>query len=245
MPVSVSSLTDAVQVSAGYKHTCARRRTGAVVCWGNNQEGAIGNGSTNNPIPTPTAASGLSDAVYFSAATDRSYAVRADGSVVYWGLSLTNGQPPVLAPTPIANVAGGVEVSGDVDLCVRRTGGEVLCGGYVSRRPGGLMPVPGLNNIARVDVGSNFICALTNTGTVLCWGNDNAQGVLGDGTTTAHLEPAPVVGLTDAVDLSAGKRHACAVTRSGAIYCWGSNVSGNLGDGTTSTRLVPTLVAGS
>jgi alpha-tubulin suppressor-like RCC1 family protein len=37
MPIAVSDLADAVEVSVGYEHSCARRTTGEVLCWGYNQ----------------------------------------------------------------------------------------------------------------------------------------------------------------------------------------------------------------
>jgi len=46
VPQTVSFLTDAVEVSAGEGHTCARRRTGEVVCWGWNGSGQLGDRTT-------------------------------------------------------------------------------------------------------------------------------------------------------------------------------------------------------
>jgi len=48
----------------------------------------------------------------------------------------------------------------------------------------------------------------------------------------------------DAVSLSAGGGHACAVHRSGEVFCWGANGRGQLGDGTTAESLTPVLVSG-
>lgn len=50
MPTPVEGLTDAIQITASGAHTCARRRTGAVVCWGENVEGQLGDGTTEGRL---------------------------------------------------------------------------------------------------------------------------------------------------------------------------------------------------
>ena len=44
--------------------------------------------------------------------------------------------------------------------------------------------------------------------------------------------------------IAAGSEHTCALTASGAIWCWGANFSGQLGDGTNVNRNMPVNVSG-
>ncbi len=77
----------------------------------------------------------------------------------------------------------------------------------------------------------------------MCWGS-NAQGQLGDGTTTQRLLPTAVAGLTDAVAITAGTSHTCATRAIGSVVCWGGNSFGQVGDGTTVNQLRPSPVSG-
>ena len=80
-------------------------------------------------------------------------------------------------------------------------------------------------------------------GTVWAWGA-NSVGALGDGTTSPHLTPVQVSGLTGAVAVAAGFSHSLAVKSDGTVWSWGDNIYGELGDGTTSYRLTPVQVSG-
>jgi alpha-tubulin suppressor-like RCC1 family protein len=97
--------------------------------------------------------------------------------------------------------------------------------------PGGDMSSVPLRGVpVQVSVGRDFACALFDTGEVRCWG-DNRFGQLGDDylfelRTSAETS---VIGVSRAVQLSAGHRHVCAVTRAGEVYCWGNNEKGQLG----------------
>src|SRR5205823_2991790 len=88
-----------------------------------------------------------------------------------------------------------------------------------------------------VVTGYDFSCALSRTGTVNCWGDGF---YLGDGKGVTRGTAAPVVGIGDAVQLSAGAyAHTCALRASGRVSCWGQNGNHQLGNGTTSASNTP------
>lgn len=60
----------------------------------------------------------------------------------------------------------------------------------------------------------------------------------------SSINPVEAPDLMDVVDVSVGGFHACAVTRSGSVYCWGFSDRGQLGNGTLSNLMTPTRVSG-
>ena len=91
--------------------------------------------------------------------------------------------------------------------------------------------------------GNGFNCWV-DSGAARCIGV-NSVGQLGDSTTVNRTAAVTVSGLSSGVvSITAGDSHACALTSSGAVKCWGSNTRGQIGDGSTSNSLVPVQVSG-
>jgi len=91
---------------------------------------------------------------------------------------------------------------------------------------------------------NDFTCALISDGRIICWG-DNSFGQLGDESYRTRSYPKLVSGLkAQAVQISIGGQHACALLANGEIQCWGRNKSGQLGDGLQLQSPLPKLVTG-
>jgi len=84
---------------------------------------------------------------------------------------------------------------------------------------------------------------LVTTGTIQCWG---LALVLGNGATTNSSTPVTVSSITNAISVSIGEAHACAVLSNGSVMCWGSGQPnfGQLGNGTNTNGSVPVTVSG-
>ncbi|MFN8489085.1 MAG: cohesin domain-containing protein [Caldilineaceae bacterium] len=261
-PGDVSGLTTGVQaIAAGEAHTCALLTTGGVKCWGYNNTGQLGDGTTANR-PTPNAVSGLTTGGQaLAAGYGHTCALLTNGGIKCWGANdngqLGDGTDSSSHATPgdvTGLTTGGQTVSGGyAHTCALVTGGGVKCWGDNSRgqlgdgtRSNRVMSgdVTGLTTgVQAFALGANHACVVI-TGGVKCWGgNDNGQ--LGDGTTNLHMTPVNVSGLTSGVQtVAAGDDHTCALTTAGGVRCWGANYAGQLGDGTTNYHVTPVNVTG-
>jgi alpha-tubulin suppressor-like RCC1 family protein len=86
-PAVVAGLDDVVALSAGLEHICALRAGGAVACWGANDDGGLGDGTTN-ASNIPVASQGVSDAVAVSAGWGFTCVLDSAGEVSCWGRNL-------------------------------------------------------------------------------------------------------------------------------------------------------------
>jgi alpha-tubulin suppressor-like RCC1 family protein len=96
-PVAVSSLTGVSYITAGNAHTCALLVDGTVKCWGANNYGQLGIGTTTGPAtcymgeacsPTPVSVPNLAGVIAISAGASHTCAVLSDGSVRCWGWNI-------------------------------------------------------------------------------------------------------------------------------------------------------------
>jgi alpha-tubulin suppressor-like RCC1 family protein len=91
-------------------------------------------------------------------------------------------------------------------------------------------------------IASRHSCAIAIDGGAYCWGF-NAEGQLGDGSTTESPRPVAVKGGLKFVSISAGRGHTCAVTVDDAVWCWGARLADGVGTGAKPGSMVPVRVA--
>jgi alpha-tubulin suppressor-like RCC1 family protein len=195
--------TGVLSVSAGSNNTCAITTGGALSCWGMNWYGALGNGTLDNSA-VPVAVTGLSSGVV-AVSTGELYgcALTSAGGLKCWGWGIV-GQPNELVPTDIEGLTSGVRaVSVGTSACAITNAGALKCWGSNSDGQlgdGGFTPsatpvdVLGLSTgVVAVSVGEYHTCAVTETGTIKCWGS-GYDNQLGDGNAQGSYVPVDVLG---------------------------------------------------
>ena len=218
VPRAVAGVTEARQVATGNGSTCVVRADQSVWCWGLNNAGELGTGTTSlQPSPTPARLS-LPPVRQLALGAFHGCALLMDGTVRCWGANRF-GQTGTAPST--------------TGQCDEGDGTPVPC-----------VPTPtavaGLAGVVQLAAGRNHTCARLGDNTLRCWGlNDSAQLGLGriDPDTTPQVTPAAVA-LPSVADVAAGGSHTCARRADGTLQCWGWAALGQLGgapSGTCST----------
>ena len=207
--------------------------TGHVECWGANEFGQLGDGSTTN-AHTPVEVHGITNATEVVAGRYHACAVLSSGRVDCWGEDNFGqlGDGTSSGPETCVIVYPGKGRKQEPERI------EYSC----SMVP---VEVQGITDATEASAGFSYSCALLSTGSADCWGASES-GELGDGALSApdtcytarehtaapcSTVPLEVQGLTSATQLSSGGFHSCALLPTGQVACWGYNGDGQLGDG--------------
>jgi len=242
-PVPVGFFADSL--SAGADHACALDSIGRAYCWGQGFNGQLGNGTL----------SGSDRPVLIGGHTFRSIragfqhtcALNAIGRAFCWGRNDAgqaghanspgageNTVLPRLVDVPTGMTFRSIS-AGFQHSCALTSSGEAYCWGSNARGQLGdgstessFRPVrveAGGRAFRVISAGSTHTCAATEDGEAFCWGQ-NANGELGNGSTTPSLVPTRVSGNARFASLSAGGAYTCGLTPDGAAFCWGGNNAG-------------------
>ena len=258
---SADSIYTNTTIAAGTYNSCAILENQSMVCWGDNEYGQLGDGTTTGsavPIYVNVAANETPVEVTVGQVT--ACALMESGNIYCWGSGyygkMGNGEPwnddyvntemrQVLLPEgqggQTVSISGGhictILDNGDVYCWGRGNQGQLGYGGTSNRNIPAKVNLPGQRSAIAISTGTFMTCAITTDGMGYCWG-ENDEGQLGNGTTNSRrMTPAEVLfpsGYTP-VSISAGDDFACALMDNRKVMCWGENNDGRLGQGPLAT----------
>lgn len=232
VPVEVGGALSGKTVTAigGSGNTSCAVATAKIYCWGRNNKGQAGDGTTTTRT-SPTAVStanlgGSYAATLISSSGSRSYNICAiaDGKAWCWG------------GNEVGQIGNGVTGGSNVTVPTKVVDTGVLAGKTVTS-----ISQDGYWNGSPM---YPHVCVVAS-GAAYCWG-ENGSGQLGRGNTTDSNVPVAVsvsgvlAGKT-VQDIVVGLQHSCALANS-KVYCWGDNGNGALGDNTTTDRSSPVAI---
>ena len=245
-------------ITAAESHTCVTTKHNDAYCWGENDNGQLGDGTRTDRSRPVQVAGGLAFR-WINAGTHHTCGIGINDKRAYcWG-SNSEGQlgdgttTDRLTPTAVTldekfrRIAAGK----DYTCGITRSGFELYCWGNNSRGQLGdgtttsrLVPTAVVSNLKFSDVVASegvvspnssldrHTCALTTHGSAYCWGS-LGSGQVGNGVLSPSLQTTPtaVLGGHNFRRITAGIAHTCAVSKDRRLYCWGSNGNGQLGIG--------------
>lgn len=252
-----------------FHHACVLHQDGRASCWGYNEGGQVGDGTTSNVSrPVPVVLPDGSPIAELATGEFHTCARNGAGQVWCWGRN-ERGQlgtgDTMASPLPVPVYDGLQPLTGvvglaltDASTCAVSQSGHVRCwgSGQHGRLGNGetedsLVPVTvregsgEFGGVVGLAAGNNHVCARMSDGSLWCWGRNN-NGQLGLGTSGSGTDvslPTQVPGLTGVDQVVAAGFRTC-VRMGGAAKCWGQNLFGQVGDGTTVQKNAPTDVLG-
>ena len=227
------------RASSGGVFNCALLDDGSVKCWGNNANGQLGLGDTNNR-------------------GDQSGEMGNALPAVNLGTGVTATAIAAGQNFACAIVGGGSVPAGSVKCWGANSDGQLGQGDTNARGDGAnemgdaLAPINiGTGRTAKmIAAGFNFACVIRDNDTVVCWGanaslqigrdganNTSPNDKIGDASSEMGNSLVAVNLGQGVAQLALGNTHACALLiDSVSVKCWGSNFNGQLGVGDTTGR---------
>jgi alpha-tubulin suppressor-like RCC1 family protein len=221
-PVSVvGGFTDWISASAGSSHNLGVRANGSLWAWGSNSSGQLGDDTATTRSSPVSVVGGFTDWISASAGYVHNLGVRANGTLWAWGNNALAqlGDDTITSRSSPVSVVGGftdwIQASGGRfhSLGVRANGTLWAWGSGSNGRLGTnntagrsspVSVVGGFTDWIQASAGPGCSSAVRANGTLWAWGL-NAQGQLGDNTTTNRSSPVSVVGgFTDWISVTAG-----------------------------------------
>ena len=222
------------QITAGKWHACGLQADGTALCWGSDISDSLN-------IPAGLTLSRISAGLNFTCG------LRDGGAIACWGQNDASQASP-----PNGRFD---EIAVGRDHACALSDGALICWG--SGFPNGAETVQEVPPLSSIKAGFGFTCGLTPNDDMACWYNHRSELSITKGTfvdigiglhhacairtnrSVFCVEEKPdyysyYLALsrpprTKFVQISGGWRHACGITESSDIECWGSGAPGAAG----------------
>ncbi len=214
-------------IAGGRQHTVALKSNSTVWAWGNNEDGQLGDGTTddsNTPVRVagPDSIGCIADIIAIATKEYHVVVLRSDGTVWTWGLNMSG-----------------------------QLGDGTTDDSYIPVQVVGQDSIGHLTDVIDIVGGDHYTAVLKSDSTVWAWGN-TSYGRLGDGTRGGRTQPTPVqvvgpdsVGyLSKIIAIAGAGGHTIALRADSTVWAWGLNNDGELGDGTQAYKRMPIQVVG-
>jgi alpha-tubulin suppressor-like RCC1 family protein len=235
------------QVACRHRHSSAIKSDGTLWIWGTNSYGQLGDNSiTTRSAPVQTITTG-NNWKHVSCGQYHTGAIKTDGTLWIWGFNsygqlatnnLTNRSSPVQTIATGNNwkqIACGYRHTAAIKM-----DGTLWTWGFnqygqlgdnsVTIRSSPVQTVATGNNWKQVACGYGHTVAIKTDGTLWTWGR-NAEGILGDNTTTHKSSPAQTITTgTNWKTIATGEYHIVATKTDGTLWTWGEGVHGEHGN---------------
>ena len=208
-PKQVPTLGGVSELRAGETYTCARQNNGAVVCWGDNTQGQLGDGTLLSR-ETPARVSNLGNLSELVAGRFFACGKLESGGVSCWGYNVVGGVGstlggPARIPVPVPGIDDALQIGiGRNHACVLHVTGGVSCWGdnqfyqlgdatgLSSVTPVDVVDIP--NDATSLAIGDVHSCARRASGAIVCWGQNTLQQLGDDDTGAFQMRPINVIG---------------------------------------------------
>ena len=248
-----------VAIAAGYSNTGSIDKNGQVWCWGNNNNGQLGNNTTDDKC-TPISIQGVKKTfcvITVGLATTAS--IDKNGQMWCWGYNIygqLGNNSTVSRCTPISILGAkktfcqvksvtsnfiSLDKNGQIWGWGRNDYGQL--GDNSIQDKCTPVSIQGTKRtFCKIDAGSTHTLAIDKTGRIWTWGS-NTYGELGNNSTTLKCTPVSILGSNKTFcNIAGGYYYSLAIDKNGHVWGWGYNKYGQLGDNSVICRLTPIRV---
>lgn len=249
--------TGVVDIAAGGAHSLAILSDGRLFSWGDNSNGQLGNGTTDNKnTPIEIELDEGVKPVKIACGFNHSLAIGDNGCLYAWGANydgqLGNGTTedsyiPVKIKFPnnskVVQIACGDDFSmaicddGSLYTWGNNDDGQLGNGSNIEgqyRSTPTLIKLSGNVNPIKISCGSKYAMAIGDDGYIYGWG-DNYNYQQSDGSTSYYCASPKIIAFSKDTEIkvnqiSCGYSHVITLSCDNKLYGWGDHSSGQLGD---------------